>query len=157
MPLTMGALVLAGLVGCGSEASSSGPAADAAVGDGPDDAWTDAGSLLDTGAEGGPLTCAQISVAATSRLAAAFDIARDLSCQVDGDCVVAWTFSECTFTCWSLVNQRGAAAITAALDEVNRDVCPAFKAAACPAIRPPCVPPPPATACVAGACTVRYP
>jgi hypothetical protein len=176
--VTMLALALAWLVGCGGAVSSGGPAADAAfdaadagdmaetpddttAGDAGDaggertDASTDAAPLLDAGGEGGPLSCAQISLLAASRLTTAFETAQDLSCQIDGDCMVAWTFSDCTFTCWSVANQRGAAAIAAAIDSVNRDVCPAFKAAGCPAIRPPCVPPLP-LACIAGACTIRY-
>lgn len=82
----------------------------------------------------------------------------DQTCKVSSDCVVVGTTLQCRDTCgWVVASNAGAAALGAALANLEPRVCDPFYAAGCTSPPPPpCVPPPPDSAalCAQGKCNV---
>jgi hypothetical protein len=77
---------------------------------------------------------------------------RDRSCTNDGDCSTVGVDISCYHACESgPLSTAGAASLTSDLTALEAEVCPAFEAAGCTSVVPPCVPPVPIR-CVASQC-----
>jgi hypothetical protein len=119
------------------------------------DAGTDAGDA-DSSTSDGSQSCAERTADARDALLAAASqaLAADVSCTSDSDCTLASDNSTCGdgYGCGIVVNQAGAAALQAAIAQVNAITCAGFLADGCqPPIALPCAPLLPS--CVAGACS----
>jgi hypothetical protein len=100
------------------------------------------------------MTCAELAQQAGDRIRASVRMAEaDESCASDDDCVVTSAASDCgSYSCGTLLNQKGLVSVQVTLDELNAGVCARFVQQGCRFIPPPCVPPPSA-ACVNGVCS----
>jgi hypothetical protein len=98
-------------------------------------------------------SCQQLTRRAWDRLTPVLKAAdADLSCQTDEDCVDTSIDTGCTAACGTLANRRGAAAIAAAIAQIDVEICAAFVQQRCFRDIPPCVPRIPGVACLAGRC-----
>jgi hypothetical protein len=85
----------------------------------------------------GGQTCAQLLSEAQSAVEQA---SANVVCATAADCVMASNSSDCWNACGVAVNQAGAAALDAALTDVNATTCAAYLAEGCkPNPIPPCV------------------
>jgi hypothetical protein len=108
------------------------------------------GGAMVGGGSDGSLTCAQREQLAGEQLQRAAASA-DAQCMVDGDCQVVEEVASCYDRCqYAFVSQAGQHTIEAASAAIDAGLC-STGTESCPAIHPPCTPPPP-TACVAGRC-----
>ncbi len=104
------------------------------------------------------LSCAEREQMAGDQIAAAI-AAADNSCTADADCVAAAAQTACHDSCGPVVtSQAGAAAIAAAVDRINNDVCGKFSGDGCIYTVLPCMPPLAGTpACMSGRCALAQP
>ncbi|MDI1475977.1 hypothetical protein [Polyangium sp. y55x31] len=106
------------------------------------------GSPPATGAES-TNTCAERSNRAIQSVQAVVEANR--ACTTDTDCTLVGVAGACFDACSAAVSVTGVDAVKAAIAEAESRECPAFAAAECKHIVPPCVPPSPPV-CHAGKC-----
>lgn len=105
-----------------------------------------------TGSPDAALSCSQLTGESQNAVAAAVSPDADVSCTTTADCVVASNSTNCFNGCGVVVNQAGAAALQAAIAQINSTTCATFVADGCvPNVPPPCAPMIPA--CVNSVCS----
>jgi hypothetical protein len=98
------------------------------------------------------LSCSQLTTESQNAVATAVSPGADVSCTTAADCVVASNSTSCFNGCGVVVNQAGAAALQAAIAQINSTTCATFVADGCvPNTPPPCAPTIPS--CVNSVCS----
>ena len=95
------------------------------------------------------LSCEALTEAAVEDVLEVVDA--NLSCTVDGDCVVVGINGGCFDVCSRAVAAGGAEAVSSAIDDARGTHCADFDAQSCQFIVPPCAPPG-EPRCVEGRC-----